>query len=125
MPEYMPGVCNIGKAEIRKRYALAAVAFVISAILAAAIILFNWPRLVLLVLFIPLAMAFEGLYQGYFRFCAGFAAAGKYDLTGSGGKEGKVTDSKSHKTDMLKARQIHIYSVASSIIIAVIIYFVI
>lgn len=125
MPEYKPGVCNIGENEIRKRYALAVIAFVVSALLVYAVVLLNLARWALLLSFIPLVMGFEGLYQGYFKFCAGFAAAGKYDFTGSGGSKSNVTDSESHKKDLQKARRIHIYSIISSIIIVVIIYFVI
>lgn len=125
MPEYKPGVCNIGKNEIRKRYTLAIVAFVISALVLYASLSFDLSHWTLLFSFIPLLMGFEGFYQGYFRFCAGFAAAGKYDFTGSGGTKNKVTDSRSHKKDLQKARQIHIYSIISSIIVVVIIYFLI
>jgi hypothetical protein len=124
MVGYQPGICNIGKNEIRKRYGLAAVAFVITAIVVYAILSFNWPHWTLLISFIPLVMAFEGFYQGYFHFCAGFAAKGMYDLTGSGGSKEKVTDPGFHKEDMKKAMRIHIYSIISSLIIAAIIYFV-
>lgn len=70
-------------------------------------------------------MGFEGFYQGYFKFCAGFAAASKYDFTGSGDSKGKVTDSGSHMKDMKKATDIHLYSVISAIILIAIIYFAI
>ncbi len=123
MPEYQPGVCNIGKNEIRKRYALAVIAFIISVVVVYIILAFNLPRWALLVSFIPLVMGFEGFYQGYLKFCAGFAAASIYDFTGSGGAKSKVTDSESHKKDMQKARQIHIYSIISGIIIVAIVVF--
>lgn len=125
MEQYKPGVCNIGKNEIQKRYGLAVVAFVISTILVYSILAFNLPHWSLLLSFIPLVMGFEGFYQGYFKFCAGFASAGIYDFTGSGGSKSKVTDSNSHKKDMKKAMQIHIYSIISSLIIVAIIYFLI
>lgn len=123
MAEYKPGDCNIGKDEIRKRYGIAVAAFVVSAIVVYVIFLFNLPHWELLLTFIPLAMGFEGFYQGYFKFCAGFAAAGVYDFTGSGGSRKKVTDPESHRKDMRNARRIHIYSIISSIIIVAIIYF--
>ncbi len=124
MPEYQPGVCNIGKNEIRKRYSLAVIGFMISALAVYTMTLLGWPRLVLLLSFAPLVMGFEGLYQGYFRFCAGFAAAGIYDFAGSGGSRSKVSDSKEHKKDLMKATQIHIYSLASGAVVAVIAYLV-
>jgi hypothetical protein len=124
MPEYKPGVCNIGKNEIKKRYALAVVAFIISALVAYSVLLLNWPRLTLFISFIPLVMCFEGFYQGYFKFCAGFAAAGKYDFTGSGNSKNKVADQESHKKDLRKAKQIHLYSIITAAIISIIIYLV-
>lgn len=125
MTGYQPGVCNIGKNEIRKRYGLAVVAFLISALFVFAALLFKLPHWAMLFTIIPLVMGFEGFYQGYFRFCAGFAAAGKYDFTGSGGSAKKVTDLASHRKDLQKAMQIHLYSIISSIIVVAIIYFVI
>jgi uncharacterized membrane protein len=122
MEKYQPGVCNIGKNERRKRYGIAVVGFAVTLLVVYLILSFDLPRLVLLLSFIPLAMAFEGFYQGYFRFCAGFAAAGISDLSGSGGSRSKVTNQEFHRKDMQKARQIHIYSIVSSIIIVALIY---
>jgi hypothetical protein len=122
MSGYTPGVCNIGRNEIRKRYALAVAGFIISALVCYVILAYGLPRWALLASFIPLIMGFEGFYQGHFRFCAGFAAAGVYDFTGSGGSRKKVVDAGSHRKDMAKAMQIHIYSAVSSVIVIIIIY---
>jgi fatty acid desaturase len=122
MSEYAPGVCNIGKNEIRKRYALAVAAFVIAAVYSYAVLAFALPHWALLISIIPLLMGFEGFYQGYFHFCAGFAAAGRYDLSGSEDSKGQVTDAASHRKDLAKAGQIHLYSIISAIIVAAIIY---
>jgi hypothetical protein len=119
MTEYQPGVCNIGKGEIRERYALAFMGFMISAALVSAIILYHLPRLLLFVSFIPLALGFEGFYQGRLRFCAGFAAAGVYNVDNS---KKKVTDPADHSKDLKKAKQIHIYSVISAAAIAIAVY---
>ncbi len=124
MAEYKPGVCNIGKNEIRKRYAFGAAGFVIAAIISYVVFLLNLSHWALAFVFIALIMGFEGIFQGYFRFCAGFAAAGKYDLTGSGDSKGQVTDPGFHKKDMKKATDIHAYSIISAIILLAIIYLV-
>ncbi len=122
MAEYTPGVCNIGKKEIMKRYAFGAAGLVIAVALAYFVVSYSMPRQYLLALFIPLVMAFEGFYQGHFGFCVGYATKGIYDLGGSGGGYGKVTDAKSHKTDMDRATKITIYSVASSLVVTIIVY---
>jgi uncharacterized membrane protein len=105
MEKYQPGVCNIGKNERRKRYGIAVVGFAVTLLVVYLILSFDLPRLVLLL-----------------SFCAGFAAAGISDLSGSGGSRSKVTNQEFHRKDMQKARQIHIYSIVSSIIIVALIY---
>jgi len=122
VPGYVPGVCNIGKNEIRKRYALAVVGFAVAAVFSYAVLSYGLPRWALLLSFLPLMMGFEGFYQGYLKFCAGFAAAGIYDFAGSGGSRNKVANHESHTKDMGKAMRIHAYSIASCVIVAVIIY---
>ena len=77
MAQYQPGTCNIGRAEIRKRYGLAAAAFALAAIASYVILLLGWPGPALLSPFALLLTGFEGFYQGYLKFCAGFAARGK------------------------------------------------
>ncbi len=119
MAEYQPGVCNIGKGEIRERYALAFMGFMISAALVSAIILYHLPSWSLPISFLPLVPGFEGFYQARFRFCAGFAAAGVYNMDNS---KQKVTDPKDHAEDLKKAKQIHIYSIVSAAIIAIAVY---
>lgn len=124
MAEYVPGVCNIGKNETRKRYGLAVTGFVLSAIIAYAIPLFHLPGWVIFFSYIFLLLGFEGFYQGYFKFCAGFAAKGIYDFKGSGGSRSKVDNPEYHRKDMGMAQKIHLYSIVSSIIVVVIAYFV-
>ncbi len=121
MPEYLPGVCNIGKNEIRERHALAFMGFMVSAVLVTSVILYHLPRWALLASFIPLVLAFEGFYQGHFKFCAGFAAAGVYNTEDS---KKKVIDQKDHAKDMKKAKQIHLYSITSAIIVAIAVYLI-
>ncbi len=122
MAKYQPGVCNIGKNEIRKRYALAAAGFAVSAIFVCLALLYGLPKWALFITFVPLVMGFEGFFQGYLRFCAGFAAAGIYDFAGSGGSRNKVADMESHREDLKKAMKIHAYSVFSSIVVVAVIY---
>ncbi len=122
MPTYEPGVCNIGRDETRKRYALAAFGFVAAALFCLALFAFELPRTALLVSFAFLLLGFEGLYQGLFGFCAGFAARGIYDFTGSGGGRGRITKEEFHRMDLHKAMRIHMYSIVSGIAVSVVIY---
>src|SRR5271157_4565094 len=88
MGSYSPGVCNIGKNEIRKRYAIGLVGLIVTAILVYVISLFSLPTWSLLACLVPLFLGAEGFYQGYFRFCAGFASRSIFDFSGSSTEKG-------------------------------------
>jgi len=122
MDSYRPGVCNIGKNEIRKRYATGFVGLIIAGVLAYAIAQFSLPTWSLLVCFFPLFLGAEGFLQGYFKFCAGFAARSIFDFSGSSNEKGKVTDKEAHSLDMRKAMRINLYSFAMAAVVTTIIY---
>lgn len=122
MDSYRPGVCNIGKNEIRKRYAIGFAGLIVAGILLYAIILFSLPTWSPLLSFVPLFLGAEGFYQGYFKFCAGFAARSIFDFSGSSNEKGKVTDKEAHDLDMRKATRINLYSTVTAAVLAVIIY---
>ena len=112
---YIAGKCNIGKNEIRKRYILSVFGFILTGLLTFFIVYLNLNSIYGFLVFISLVIGFEGFYQGHFKFCAGLAAEGVYDLTGSGGTRGKVNSKKAHNLDIKSAIQIHIYSLISSL----------
>jgi len=119
---YRPGVCNIGKNEIRKRHATGFVGFIIAGVVAFAIAEFSLPTWSLLVCFFPLFIGAEGVLQGYFKFCAGFAARSIFDFSGSGDEKGEVTDKQAHNLDMRKARRINLYSLVMAAVVTILIY---
>lgn len=119
---YRPGVCNIGKNEIRKRYVTGVVGFIIAGIVALAIAEFSLPTWSLLVCFFPLFIGAEGLLQGYSKFCAGFAARSIFDFSGSSDERGEVTDKQAHNLDMRKARRINLYSLVMTAVVTTLVY---
>ena len=124
MENYRPGVCNIGKNEIRKRYAIGFVGLIIAAVLVYVIAWFSLPTWSLLVCFFPLFLGVEGFLQGYFKFCAGFASRSIFDFTGSSNEKGRVMDKEAHHLDMRKAMRIHLYSSVMAAVVTTIIYLV-
>jgi hypothetical protein len=122
MDSYRPGVCNIGKNEVRKRYATGLVGLIIAGALVYTITLFSLPAWALLVSFFPLFLNAEGFLQGYYRFCAGFAARSMFDFSGSSSEKGKVTEEEAHRLDMRKARRINLYSLVTAAAVTAIIY---
>jgi len=122
MDSYRPGVCNIGKNETRKRYAMGFVGLIIAGALVYAIAQFSLPTWSLLVSFFPLFLGAEGFLQGYFKFCAGFAARSIFDFSGSSSEKGKVADKEAHDLDMRKAMRINLYSFVMAAAVTTIIY---
>ncbi len=123
MSLYQPGVCNLGKNEVNKRYFSAVVGFGLTIIWTVVVVYFKFflPESLLLN-FIPLAIGFEGVYQGRNKFCVAFAARNMYNFTGTADEKGKVTDTESHRLDLLKAKKININSIISSIIVTFVIF---
>ncbi|MGD0146254.1 MAG: hypothetical protein ABSB53_05310 [Nitrososphaerales archaeon] len=122
MDSYRPGVCNIGKNETRKRYAMGFVGLTIAGVLVYVITQLSLPTWSLLVCFFPLFLGAEGFLQGYFKFCAGFAARSIFDFSGSSNEKGKVTDKEAHNLDMRKAMRINLYSFVTAAVVTTIIY---
>ncbi len=120
---YKPGICNIGKNEIRKRYALGASGFILTAILFYLLYVYNFSTLWFVVLVFPMYLGFEGLYQGYFHFCAGFGMSGRYDFRGTRNEQGRVKNKKQHMQDLVRSMWIHVYSVWSAVFVTIVIVF--
>ncbi len=68
--KYIPGVCNIGKSEIKIRRQMGWIGFIVTVIFYSLMIYFEIPRVWRLVLFIPSTIAAIGFLQAYMHFCA-------------------------------------------------------
>jgi len=121
MTGYQPGVCNIGRDERRARRLAGVAGFVAAVGYVAAALWFDLPNSYLLGVFAPLFGGFVGIFQDYFRFCVGFAALARYDLSGSSGEAGSVTDADALRRDRRRALQILAYAaVAAGLVTAIV-----
>jgi predicted nucleic acid-binding Zn ribbon protein len=108
--EYQPGVCNIGRDQRRKRrtaglVSLAGAAAVVVGVLSSGV------SPVLSLASAPFFFgAFVGLFQDYFGFCVAFAALARYDLSGSDGGAGSVTEREAVRRDRRRAVRILVYA---------------
>jgi hypothetical protein len=84
---YIPGTCNLGKAEVRSRQVVALVGFVISLILAIGLIASSAPQASGLTLFAPLIIFSVGFIQSRKKFCLAYGLAGTFNL----GKLGQIS----------------------------------
>lgn len=122
MSLYQPGVCNLGKNEVNKRWTAAVVGFGVTIILTIALVYFNFfMPFSLLLNFVPLMIGFAGVYQAQNKFCVAFAARGIYNFQGTADEKGKVINLEDHKLDLAKAKKINIKAVISSVIVTLVI----
>lgn len=120
MTEYRPGVCNIGRAERRKRYVLGTSAF-------AAAIIGVWRNgiatpLEAVGILVLLFIGFEGIYQGRTGFCAAFGHAGIYDVSENGKEPDQVRDPKARRKDQRRALRMHVFATGAAIIAMAILF---
>ncbi len=84
--EYIPGTCNIGKGEVRRRQLVALVGlfFSISTLLAFSTV--DAPTEIRLGIFFPLMVASVGFVQSRSKFCLAYGFAGTFNV----GKMGDI-----------------------------------
>lgn len=115
---YLPGVCNIGPAEIAQRRTAGWLGLGITVVAWALFFAFHVPAGFRLLLFIPAALGASGFLQAAFHFCAGFAMRGVFNLGPKVGTTEPVESEEFRRKDRAKASRIMIYSALIGIVIA-------
>jgi hypothetical protein len=85
--DYIPGACNIGKGEIRRRQIVALVGLVLSISSFITLLSTNAPRSARLGIFVPLAVASIGWVQSRKKFCLAYGFMGTFNF----GKLGQLS----------------------------------
>jgi hypothetical protein len=113
--QYIPGTCNIGKSEVRKRQLVALVGlfFTISTLFAFNTV--DTPTEVRLGIFFPLMVASVGFVQSRSKFCLAYGFAGTFNV-------GKMGDIKrvSSKEDRAADRKTALAILGKSFLLAAI-----
>ena len=115
---YVPGVCNIGGAEIRERLRFGWGGLVVTVVLAAAFFVFRVPAPWRFFLFLPATLAAVGFLQAAFRFCANFGMRGVFNFGPEVGKTDTVEQAEFRRKDRAKAFQIVSFSVLIGVVVA-------
>jgi hypothetical protein len=123
--EYVPGVCNIGPAEIRRRRKGGWVGAGATILLWAAFFIFRVPAPWRLTLFLPAMLGATGFLQAAFHFCAGFGMRGVYNFGPEVGKTETVDQAEFRLKDRRKSLLIFLYSVLIGIATAMAGFFLI
>jgi hypothetical protein len=109
-PEYIPGVCNIGTAEIRKRMLAGWLGLALTAAFGLAGWLLRLPSAWRLLVFFPAAMSALGFLQARMHFCAAFGILGVFQLGSKDGPTDTVEQAEYRRKDRRKAIQIVLFS---------------
>ena len=102
MAGYVPGVCNIGPAEERRRRQLGWAGVAITVVYAGIMLATDASTLARALTALPAGIAASGYFQSRMHFCAGFAVMGVYNLDDLGAEE-KVMAEKAHRADLRRA----------------------
>jgi hypothetical protein len=119
MQEYVPGVCNIGPAEIRRRSQIGWIGSGVTILLWLAFSIFRVPAPWRLLLFFPASMGATGFFQSALHFCAGFGMSGVFNFGPEVGKTESVEQAEFRLKDRRKARLIALYSALVGIVVAI------
>ncbi len=105
MPDYIPGTCNIGTGEIRRRQIVAIIGAVLSLVTLIGMITSSAPRSARFGIIAPLAIASIGWVQSRKKFCLAYGFMGTFNF-GKLGQISRVSDSASKLADRKTALKI-------------------
>ena len=117
--EYVPGVCNIGSAEIRRRRQSGWIGLATTVVLWGIFLVLRVPAPWRLFLFLPAMIGATGFLQAALHFCAGFGMRGVFNFGSEVGKTDTVEQAEFRRKDRRKANQIGLYSALVGIVVAV------
>lgn len=102
---YVPGTCNIGNGEVRRRQIVAVIGLALSISTLLGFIATNAPASARLTIFFPLAITFIGWVQSRKKFCLAYGLMGTFNF-GKLGDLSKVADKASKAADRKMAFKI-------------------
>lgn len=117
--QYIPGVCNIGNEEIKKRKQAGWTGLVLTVVLWALFVWTEVPSLWRLTLFLPAMMSATGFFQAYSHFCVYFGFANLFNF-GNVGTTDSVEQAEFRAKDKKKAWNILLSSILVGIVVALI-----
>jgi hypothetical protein len=119
--KYIPGVCNIGTEEIRRRRNGALFFGAITAIEIILLRIFDVSQIWRLTLFIPATSLGIGFQQWYLKFCVGFGLKGVFNFEEIG-KTYSIEQKENLKKDRKKVRQMIWVGIGFGLLTAILFY---
>ncbi len=119
--EYIPGTCNIGKGEVRRRQLVAILGLFLTTFSAATIIATDQSKNSRLSIFLPALIFSIGFVQSRKKFCLAYGLAGTFNF-GKLGQISKVQSNEDRKSDRKTAVSILFQSAALAAIITAVFF---
>jgi hypothetical protein len=116
--EYIPGVCNIGRAEVRQRKVIGWIGLAATVVAWIACVVLKVSPLWRLALFIPASIAATGFLQAAWHFCATFGVLGVSNLGPNVGRTDTVEQAEFRRQDRRTALKIIALSLVAGIAVA-------
>lgn len=114
--EYIPGTCNIGKGEIRRRQFVALLGLVLTVSSMAALISSDAAKSARFSIFLPAMVFAIGFVQSRKKFCLAYGFAGTFNF-GKLGNVSRVASAEDRKADRATALKIFAQSALLALII--------
>jgi len=119
--EYIPGSCNIGNGEIRRRQAVAIFGLFLTSFSAVTILATDQSRNSRLSIFVPALIFAIGFVQSRKKFCLAYGLAGTFNF-GKLGQISKVQSTEDRKADRKTAVLILFQSAALAALITAVFF---
>jgi hypothetical protein len=107
---YVPGVCNIGDAEIAERNKVGWIGIIVTVILGTILGVLHTAYYWKLILFIPAFLGAMGFLQAWMHFCAGFGLQGVFNFSTEVRKTETIAQTQYRVKDRRRAIAILVYS---------------
>lgn len=120
---YIPGVCNIGPKEVKRRNRTMIFSFLCMIALASVLYFFNVQKIWRIAISIP-AIAFAISFQQWrSKFCIAFGIMGVFNFEEIG-KYHSIIDHKAREKDKARALQIILFGIFLGVGLALVFYFI-
>lgn len=116
---YIPGMCNINKAEVAYRKKAMWFGIVVSVVVLAVMIGFALPIVVRVLLFVPIYIAAIGYLQVKNKFCVAYGASGKQNASEGSDNALEVAEAEAKAADKKKSQKMNLQAFGISVIILV------
>jgi hypothetical protein len=122
--EYIPGVCNINRAEVAYRRKAMYVGFGLVLVIFLALAftgISGWLRAI--IIFAPLFVGVIGYLQVKNSFCVSYGASGKQNAV-DGGSVHEIAETEAKRADKRKARSMNLQALSVTLIVCVVSAFI-